>query len=104
MATRRTIEFNFRKALGQADRLDTVANNLSRLSGTEFGGTLQNLSGSWKGENASLYLSKGSSLQVKMNKTASELHAVASDIRRIAKRIYDAEMAALAIASSRTYS
>lgn len=103
MATRQTIEFNFRKALGQADKIDTIANNLSKLSGTEFGGTLQNLSVNWKGENASLYLSKGSSLQEKMNGTVSELHSVASDIRTIAKRLYDAEMAALSIAAERIY-
>ncbi len=103
MATRETIEFNFRKALGQADKIDTIANNLSKISTSEFGGTLQNLSANWKGENASLYLSKGSSLQGKISGTANELHAVASDIRTIAKRLYDAEMAALSIASTRTY-
>lgn len=103
MAARQTIEFNFRKALGQADKIDTIANNLSKLSGTEFGGTLQNLSVNWKGENASIYLSKGSSLQEKVNGTASELHSVASDIRTIAKRLYDAEMAALSMAAERIY-
>lgn len=103
MATRETIEFNFKKALGQADKIDTIANNLSKLSGKEFGGTLQKLSTNWKGENASLYLTKGSNLQEKMNGTAGELHSVASDIRTIAKRLYDAEMAALSIATTRTY-
>lgn len=103
MAKRQLIEFNFRTALGQADKLDNIANNLSRLSGAKFGGTLQNLSSNWKGENASLYLEKGSRLQEKMNGTAEELHSVASDIRTIARRLYDAEMAALALASDRTY-
>lgn len=103
MATRETIEFNFKKALGQADKIDTIADNLSKLSGTEFGSALQNLSANWKGENAALYLTKGSRLQENMGQTAKELHAVASDIRAIAKRLYDAEMAALAVASARTY-
>lgn len=103
MATRETIEFDFRKALGQADKIDAIADRLGRLSGTEFGNTMQNLSAGWKGDNASQYLSKGSRLQEKMNGTVKELYSVASDIREIAKRVYEAEMAALAIASDRTY-
>ena len=103
MATREAIEFDFRKALGQSDKIDEIANQLNRLSGTEFESTMQNVSAGWKGENASLYLSKGSALQGKIGGTAKELYGVASDIRTIAKRIYDAEMAALAIATDRTY-
>ena len=103
MATRETIEFDFRKALGQADKIDTIADRLGRLSVTEFENTMQNLSAGWKGDNASIYLSKGNRLQEKMNGTVKELYSVASDIREIAKRVYDAEMAALAIASERKY-
>lgn len=103
MATREKIEFDFRQAMRQANKIDELANDLNRLSDKKFGGSLQNLASSWKGENASLYLTKGSSLQKKMNETAGELHAVAADIRTIAKRLYDAEMAALAIATTRTY-
>jgi len=103
MASRETIEFNFRAAMGQADRIDGIADNLGRLSGTKFGGTLQNLSANWKGENASMYLEKGGRLQEKMGATEGELHSVAADIRTIARRLYDAEMAALAIANERTY-
>lgn len=103
MASRATIEFNFKTALKQADKIDEIANNLSMLSRTDFGNALQNLSAGWKGENASMYLSKGSTLQGKMNGTSGSLRAVATDIRTIAKRIYDAEMAALRIAEGRTY-
>ena len=103
MATRETIEFDFRKALGQAEKIDTIADTLGRLSRTEFENTMQNLSAGWKGGNASIYLSKGNRLQEKMNGTVKELYSVASDIREIAKRVYDAEMAALAIASERKY-
>lgn len=103
MATRESIEFDFRKALAQANKIEAIAERLGRLSGMEFGNTMQNLSSGWKGENASLYLTKGSRLQEKMNGTVKELYSVASSIREIAKRIYDAEMAALEIASRRTY-
>lgn len=103
MATRESIEFNFRQASRQADKIEGIAERLGRLSSTEFGNTMQELSVGWKGENASQYLSKGSRLQKKMNGTVGELYSVASDIRKIAGRIYDAEMAALAIAMERKY-
>lgn len=103
MATREKIEFDFKQAMRQANKIDELANDLNRLSDRKFGGSLQKLSASWKGENASLYLAKGNSLQDKINRTSRELHAIAADIRTIAKRLYDAEMAALAIATARTY-
>ena len=103
MATRQSIEFDFRQAMAQADRIDTVADNLNNLSARRFEATMQNLSSNWKGENASAYRNKGERLQGKMNTTVNELRNTASDIRKIAKKLYDAEMAALDIATKRTY-
>ncbi len=103
MATREKIEFDFRQAMRQADRIEEIADKLNRLSSSKLESSLQNLSVSWKGENASAYLAKGERLQGKMGQTAKGLQAAASDIRTVAKRLYDAEMAALAIASARTY-
>jgi len=103
MATRQSIEFDFKKALAQADRIDGVADKLSNLSGRQFGATMQNLSANWKGENASSYLNKGVRLQNKMDGTVNELRNIAEDIRRIARTLYDAEMAALEIALRRQY-
>ena len=103
MGGRASIEFDFKKAANQADRLDDAADQLSRLSDNKFGNIMQGLAANWKGENASLYLDKGSRLQGQMDGTAKELHNIASDIRRIAKRLYDAEMAALRIAEKRDY-
>lgn len=103
MATREKIEFDFRQAMRQADRIEEIAEKLTRLSGSKLESSLQNLSVSWKGENASAYLAKGSRLQKEMNQTAKGLQSAASDIRTVAKRLYDAEMAALAIASARMY-
>ncbi len=101
--SRSTIHFNFQKARQQADRLDEIAQQLTRLTTTEYANAMQNVAANWKGENASAYLSKGSRLQGDMEDTAKSLHHVASEIRAVAKRIYDAEMAALAIAEARKY-
>lgn len=98
-----TINFNYNRAIQQASELDEIANNLSRLTSSEFAETMQNISANWKGENANKYLKKGERLQSDMSSTAKSLHGVASEIRRIAKRIYDAEMYALALARAREY-
>ena len=103
MASRASIEFDFHKAKAQADKLDSIADQLSRLADSKFGNTMQHLSSNWKGENASLYLDKGGRLQEQMDGTAGELHSIASDIRAIARRIYEAEMNALRIAEQREY-
>lgn len=101
--TKAAIMFNFRRALQQADELDEIANSLSRMSKSDFEGTMQNISANWKGENARQYLAKGDCLQENMNSTANSLHGIASDIRSVARRIYNAEMRALAIAEARNY-
>ncbi|MBQ6787683.1 MAG: hypothetical protein IJO85_08175 [Lachnospiraceae bacterium] len=103
MATRQSIEFDFREACSQADKLDSIADNLGNLAKDKLGDSMQTLSQNWKGENANAYLSKGNNLQNSISSSASELHGIASDIRTIAQNIYNAEMAALEIAEQRTY-
>lgn len=103
MASKEKIEMNFRQALSQADRIDAAANRLSNLAGGEFRGSLDNLSANWRGDGASMYLAKGNRLQEQMNGTAGELHAVAAEIRTVARRLYNAEMNAWRIAVSRNY-
>lgn len=103
MATKEKIEMDFKQALKQADGIDAAANQLNNLSGRKFRESLDNLSANWRGECASMYLAKGGQLQEQMNGTAKELHAVAADLRTLARRVYDAEMNAWRIATSRNY-
>lgn len=103
MDSKQRIEFDFNLARAQADRLEEIACELAGLSSNKFSGTLQNVSVNWKGENATQYINKGSKLQSQMTATAEELKSIADDLRRTSKRIYNAEMAALAIAEARTY-
>lgn len=103
MATRQSIEFDFKQACSQADKLDSIADSLGSLAKDKLGGSMQTLSQNWKGENADAYLSKGNTLQSNISTSASDLHGIASDIRTIARNIYNAEMAALEIAEQRTY-
>jgi len=101
MSSRKTIEFDFRLVKQKANELDEIAENLQNLSNNKFNNTMQNLSASWKGESASLYLNKGQTLQKDMIKTSKNLRQVASTIRAVARRIYEAEMEALRIAEER---
>lgn len=103
MASRSEIEFDFDQAKKQAKRIDEIADDLSNLSKSKLENTLSTLSANWKGQNASNYLAKGGRLQGEINGTANELHSIASTIREIARRIYEAEMAALRIAEEREY-
>lgn len=101
--TRAVIKINFQRAMQQAAELDDIADDLSRMSKSDFENTMQNVSANWKGENARKYLAKGDRLQGNMNSTVNSLHNIASEIRRVAKRIHDAEMSALEIAQRRDY-
>ena len=92
MASRHEIEMNYEQAIEQAKKLEEAATSLSNLSRSKFNNTLQNIRASWSGESADYYLTCGNKLQTNMNKTSSELSSLASDLRRIAKNIYDAEM------------
>lgn len=101
MATRYTIQMDFNHANQKANELDEIANDLSKLSGTDFQNTLNELGNNWKGDNASLYIGKGFSLKECMDTTVSSIRTTASTIRSVAKNIYDAEMEALRIAEER---
>ena len=94
MSSRSEIRFNFNQALAQASELDSLADRLEQLE-NKTENSMQTLSAAWKGQNATAFLRK------EVRKTALEIHSIADDIRRIARRIYEAEMAALRIAQQR---
>ena len=101
MASRYQIQMDFSRATQKASDLDNIANDLSRLSGTDLQNTLNSLSNDWKGDNATLYIQKGFSLKENLDETVKSIRNTASTIRSIAKNIYDAEMEALRIAEER---
>lgn len=103
MTSEKTIKINFQQAKQQANRLDEIAEEMKNLSERDFADTMQIVRSNWRGENADLYISKGTRLQGNMTSTANSLHAIASEIRTVAKRIYEAEMKALRIAQERKY-
>lgn len=98
MATRSSIEMDLKRAIEQANQIESIASRMSTLANSKFDNTLQNLSWNWKGYSASRYLNKGNLLKGNINRTVSDLRAIAREIRAEARRIYNADLAALEIA------
>ena len=92
---------NYREAIQQARDLDTLAEKVRSTANDKVEQSMQVLSSEWKGNNASEFLRKYGQLKQQILDSAKELNAIADDIRRTAKIVYDAEMAALQIAQTR---
>ncbi len=101
--SRREIKLNYEKAIRQAERLETIGREVNNMANNDYENTLNGIAASWTGENSAAYLNKAKQLKEKMITTGKNLLLVAEEIRRKARRIFDAEMAALELAESRTY-
>lgn len=97
MASRATIELDFIRAMQQAEKIESIASNLNSLANAKFNDTLQTLSSNWKGGSAALYLQKGEQLRENINQTAAALRGIAGEIKAEAKRLRQADLAALAM-------
>lgn len=102
--TRSEILFNYRQAIRQADRLDDIAKKLSRLTSNQMNSTIGTLKSAWKSDNSPQYYSKMSKVQEDIKDDASDLKKIAQAIRDTAEQIKQAELRALEIAESRSYS
>ena len=91
------IRFDFQNAKNQANKLDELADNLEQQVVRKMSDTAQQLRAAWSGQSASRYLAKQAELQQEVVETVRALREIAEEIRRIAKRVYDAEMEALRI-------
>lgn len=98
-----TIEFEYNQALSQANRLEEIAHNMRTLSQSDIENAIENLRSGWQGDAATLFAEKGYQLSQKGVSVASDLEKAAQSIRRIAKQIRNAEMAALAIINSKKF-
>lgn len=95
------IRFDFRNAMEQARRLDVLADRIDQQVTNKLDETTQSVHAAWKGGNAAHYISKTQDLRQQIHQSARTLRDIAEDIRRIARRIYEAEMRALEIARRR---
>ena len=96
------IEINFQAAQMQAKKLEDIADNMKHLANQQLANTIQEMSACWKGEAATSYFSKADKVKQDIVATAQTLYAIAASIREEARRIYEAEMKAVALAQSNT--
>lgn len=101
MKSKAQIKMDFQKARAEASRLEGIAEQLKLLANQKLEQSMMGLSSAWTGTNSRLFLQKESQLQRDIGDTAKTLYNVAADIRRIAQRVYDAEMRAYMIALHR---
>jgi uncharacterized protein YukE len=97
------IQLDYNNAIRQADSLSQIAKELRNTANKDFQDCISEISHNWTGSNATAYVSKCNTLKANIVKTADKLDTTATTIRKIAKNTYDAEMAAVSLATIRKY-
>lgn len=100
MASYATINFNYRKAINQANRLEDLADELKRIANRDVDGALDQVARSWKGDSSRLFLQKGDKAKSDLLRSASQLQNTANAIRRAAENVRRAEIRAKQIADA----
>lgn len=101
--TEHEINFNYKKAMDQAEELKNIGKELSKLGDSQLEQCLNAVKKSWDGTNSESYVKKGKKVQTKITATSGNITGAAGAIETMAKRIYDAEMAALEAAKRHSY-
>lgn len=103
MKTAWQIEFDFSQARAQAAQLEEIAQRLEDQGARRLQRAREELPAYWSGRSAQLFQSKQEELRQSILQSARSLREQAAQIRAIARRLYEAEQAALEIARNRTY-
>lgn len=98
MRTSDAIRFDFQTAMNEAGKLDDIANTIEKRVAGGMEHAEQNVHVLWQGTSATHYIGQAQELRGQVEKTVQELRLTAEEIRRIARRMYEAEMRALEIA------
>lgn len=97
MVSAAVIRMNYVKTLFQASQLEAKAGYLRKLARVDLSEAIYHTDSGWNGANSDLFKRKVETLRDQVIRYAEQLDRTASTIRRVAKRVYDAEMAALAL-------
>ena len=89
------IEMDFTKAISQAQELERLADDLSRIANSGVGAALLALESSWRGDAAGSMNLAGKKATAEIYRTADDLIRVARNIRSTADLVYRAEKNAL---------
>ena len=92
--TKQEIEMDFSRAMNQAQELELLAYNLSRVANSGLESALLVLKNSWRGDAGESMELAGKRTIADIYRTADDLLKVANSIRRTADIVYNAEIAA----------
>lgn len=100
---KKTIEINYQEAMSSANQLDAIADELERELRRGYAESMAQLAGNWTGANAEYFQTKGEKLTEQIQDSVKRIRSGADEVRRTARLIRAAELAALAIAKGRNY-
>lgn len=103
MASEQTIIFNYNKAVQQANSLMEISNDIRKVATDKLEDSIQVIDKNWDGESSKKFIAKEKKLKSKVEDSAKDIESISGAIKRIAKEIYDAEMASIQIAKTRSY-
>lgn len=95
------IDFNYERAVAQANELETKARELKKISSCDLSNSLKEIRGNWSGENAEKYLLKGAKLAEEIESTSTDLSKIADAVRQIADKVREAEELAKTIINNK---
>lgn len=96
------IYMDFRRAGQAIEELEEVAEILHRMSDVQLRQTMGQLAASWKCPGADIFQKKGEYLREKIAKSEQSIYIISDQLRRDARKLYEAEKRAYEIASKRT--
>ena len=92
--TKQEIEMDFSRAISQAQELECLANDLSRIANSGVESALLVLKNCWRGDASESIELAGKSTTADIYRTADDLLKVARNIRNTANLVYKAEKTA----------
>lgn len=102
MASKQTIEFNYSKAIQQANDLLEISKDIRKIATSKLNDSIQTIDKNWDGENSKKFLTKGKRLKEKIEDSADDIKSASEAIKKMAKAIYDAEMKNIETAKTRS--
>ena len=93
------INFNYERAIRQAERLEALSMRLRNAANNDMGRLLNATRRAWRSDSAPLFLRKGEKVEADMQGVADDLKKTARKIRSIAEQVRAAEMEAGRIAN-----
>ena len=93
--TKQEIEMDFSRAISQAQALEHLADDLSRIANSDVASSLLVLKNRWRGDAGGSMELLGKSTTDEIYRTADDLMRVARNIRSTADLVYRAEKSAV---------